>query len=247
MHLNLKSFLLNYGEEVPGYDIRVFNDREARAAAGILFMLGMIVIFVGIGYNHIIVAQVYLTFLWFDFVARIFAPRYSPSLLLGKFVVHNQKPEYVAAVQKRFAWTLGWAISFPLVYWFVLNWYMDFYKVMLCVVCLALTFMEAAFSICLGCKLYNYITKTSAKYCPGGVCETHRKDPSQTFNPLQASIAIITFSALIIGIYLFLANTESRTYFGEYLNELVLTDEQIKAREDAKYEAQMAAEFKDDF
>ena len=244
--MSIKSFLLDYGETVPGYDVRVFNDREARAAAGILFMLGMTVIYVGIGYNHVIVAQVYLTFLWFDFVARIFAPRYSPSLLLGKYVVRNQEPEYVAAVQKRFAWILGWAISFPLVYWFVLNWYMDFYKVMLCVVCLALTFMEAAFSICLGCKLYNYITKTSAKYCPGGVCETRQKDPSQEFNPLQAIIAIVTFLALIVGIYLFLGYTESRTYFGDYLHELVLTDEQIKAQEDAKYAAELEAEFGDD-
>jgi len=244
--MNLPLFLTQYGEEVPGYEVRVFNDREARAAAGILFMLGMIVIFVGIGYNHVIVAQVYLTFLWFDFVARIFAPRYSPSLLLGKYVVRNQQPEYVAAIQKRFAWTMGWMISFPLVYWFVLNWYMDFYKVLLCVVCLALTFMEAAFSICIGCKIYNYVTKTSPKYCPGGACETHIKDKTQQFNPLQASIAIITFSALLIGIYLFLGNTESRTHFGEYMRELVLTDAQIKAQEEAKYAEQMASEFGDD-
>jgi len=141
---------------------------------------------------------------------------------------------------------MGWMISFPLVYWFVLNWYMDFYKVLLCVVCLALTFMEAAFSICIGCKIYNYVTKTSPKYCPGGACETHIKDKTQQFNPLQASIAIITFSALLIGIYLFLGNTESRTHFGEYMRELVLTDAQIKAQEEAKYAEQMASEFGDD-
>ena len=243
--MNVKSFLLDYGEVVPGYDIRVVNDREARAAAGILFMLGMIVIFVGIGYNHIIVAKVYLTFLWFDFIARIFFLKYSPSLLLGKYVVRKQKPEYVGALQKRFAWTLGWMISFPLVYWFVLNWYMDFYKVMFCILCLVLTFFEAAFSICLGCKIYNFITKQSSQYCPGGVCETYQKEPIQTFNPLQAFIAIATLSALILGTYLFLAKTESKTFFGEYLHELVLTDEQLKIEKEEIYNKQLEAEFGD--
>ncbi|MBN2249281.1 MAG: DUF4395 domain-containing protein, partial [Campylobacterales bacterium] len=69
--MNLQSFLWEYGAKVPGYDIRVVNEREARAGAGILGMLGMIVIFVGIGFNHIIVARVYLAFLFLDFTARI--------------------------------------------------------------------------------------------------------------------------------------------------------------------------------
>ncbi len=244
--MSFKSFWSNYGEKVPGYDIPVINEKEARAAAGILAMLGTIVIFIGIGFNHIIVARVYLAFLWFDFVARVFNPRYSPSLLLGKFIVRNQRPEYVGAIQKRFAWMLGWFISFPMVYWFVLHWDITFYKVLVCVLCIALMFLESAFAICVGCMLYKLIIKEDPKHCPGGVCEIRKREPIQMFNPMQKIIALLTVIALITGIYLFLAKTESKTFFGEFLHEAVLSKTELKQEVDAKYQRELENEFGDD-
>jgi len=244
--LDLKSFLWEYGEKVPGYDVRVINEREARAAAGILAMLGTIVIFVGIGFNHIIVARVYLAFLWFDFLARVISPNYSPSLLLGKFLVSNQKPEYVGGLQKRFAWTIGWFISFPMVYWFVLNWDITFFKVLVCVLCISLMFLESALSICVGCIIYKAITKEDPKYCPGGVCEIQQKEPIQMFNPLQKFIAMLTVLSLITGVYLFLAKTESKTFFGQFLHEAVLTKEQLRKEQELEFEKQSQREFEND-
>lgn len=244
--MNLQSFLWEYGAKVPGYDIRVINEREARAAAGILGMLGMIVIFVGIGYNHIIVARVYLAFLFLDFTARMISPNYSPSLLLGKFVVQNQQPEYVGALQKRFAWTLGWFISLPLIYWFVLHWDITFYKVMLCVLCLLLTFLESAFSICVGCRIYKAITRNDPQHCPGGVCEIRKKEPIQTFNPMQKVITALTLIGLVAGTYLFLAKTESKTFFGEFLHEAVLTESQFVKEQEEAYQRELEKEFGDD-
>jgi len=245
--MSFQSFWSNYGEIVPGYSIPVINEREARAAAGILAMLGTLVIFIGIGFNHIMVAKVYLAFLWLDFVARVFNPRYSPSLLLGKFAVRNQKPEYVGAIQKRFAWVLGWGISFPMVYWFVLHWDVTFYKVLICVLCISLMFLESAFAICLGCVLYKYITRKDPEHCPGDVCEVRVKEPIQIFNPLQKIIAISTTIALVFGIYLFLAKTESTTFFGAFLHEAVLTKAQLKNEADEKYQREIDKEFGDDF
>jgi len=244
--LNFKTFLWEYGEHVAGYDVTVVNEREARAAAGILFMLGMIVIFVGIGFGHIIVARVYLAFLWFDFLARVVSPKYSPSMLLGKFIVRNQKPEYVGGLQKRFAWTLGWLISFPMVWWFVIHWDITFYKVLICVLCLTLMFLETAFGVCVGCMIYKALLQKNPEHCPGGVCEIKRKEPIQTFNPIQASIATTTFIALLAGIYLFLAKTESKTFFGAFLHEAVLTKQQLKQEEDAKYQKEAERAFEDD-
>jgi hypothetical protein len=244
--LSFQTFWSNYGEIVPGYDIPVINEKEARAAAGILTMLGTIVIFLGIGFNHIIVAKVYLAFLWFDFVARVFNPRYSPSLLLGKFIVRNQKPEYVGAIQKRFAWMLGWFISFPMVYWFVLNWDITFYKVLVCVLCITLMFFESAFAICIGCILYKYITKEDPKHCPGGSCEITIKEPIQMFNPMQKIIAGLTVFGLIISIYLFLAKTESKTFFGEFLHEAFLSKVELQKEKDKKYQLELEQEFGDD-
>jgi len=244
--VNLHSFLWEYGEKVPGYDVTVINEREARAAAGILATLGMIVIFVGIGYNHIIVARVYLAFLFIDFTARVITPSYSPSLLLGKFIVRNQNPEYVGGLQKRFAWTLGWLVSFPMLYWFVLNWDITFFKVMICVLCLTLMILESAFSICVGCMIYKAIIDKNPQHCPGGVCEIKKKDPIQTFNPMQAIIAAVTAIGLIAGIYLFLAKTESKTFFGEFLHEAVLTKAQLQKEKDEAYQKALEKEFGDD-
>jgi len=244
--LNLKNFLLNYGEVVPGYDVTVINEREARAAAGILATLGMIVIFVGIGYNHIIVARVYLAFLFIDFTARIITPKYSPSLLLGKFIVQNQKPEYVGGLQKRFAWTLGWLISIPMLDWFVLHWDITFYKVLICVLCLTLMILESTFSICVGCMIYKAMIKGAPQHCPGGICEIRKKEPIQRFNLIQKLIAAITFIGLLAGIYLFLAKTESKTFFGEFLHETVLTKAQLKQEKDEAYQKELDKEFGDD-
>ena len=242
--MNFKNFLWKYGEKVPGYDVTVINEREARAAAGILFALGMIVIFVGIGYNHIIVARVYLAFLFVDFLARTISPTYSPSLLLGKYVVRNQKPEYVGGLQKRFAWTLGWLISWPMLYWFVLHWDITFYKVMICVLCLTLMFLETAFGVCVGCMIYKMITRKDPEHCPGGVCEIRTREPIQTFNPIQKVIAAVTAVALVSGIYLFLAKTESKTFFGEFLHEAVLTKAQLQKEKDEEFQKEFE---KDDF
>lgn len=244
--MNLQSFLWEYGEKVPGYDIRVVNEREARAAAGILGTLGMIVIFVGIGFNHIIVARVYLAFLFLDFTARMINPTYAPSMLLGRFFVQNQKPEYVGAMQKRFAWALGWLISLPMLWWFVIHWDISFYKVLICVLCLVLTFLESAFSICVGCMIYKAITKDDPQHCPGGVCEVRKKEPIQTFNPVQKVITALTMIGLVLGTYLFLAYQQPKTFFGEFLHEAVLTDAQLQKEKDEAYQREMEAEFGDD-
>lgn len=244
--MSLQSFLWEYGEKVPGYDVRVINEREARAAAGILGTLGLIIIFVGIGFNHIIAARVYLAFLFVDFTIRMIDPRYVPSLLIGRFVVQNQKPEYVGGLQKRFAWTIGWFISLPMMWWFVLNWDITFYKVLICVLCASLMFLESAFSICVGCLIYEAITRHKAQYCPGGVCEIRQKEPIQTFNPIQKIIAAMTMIGLVVGTYLFLAYEEPKTFFGEFLHEAVLTKAQLQKEKDEAYQRELENEFGSD-
>ena len=244
--MTLHDFLWEYGEKVPGYSVRVINEREARAAAGIQTLLGTIIIFVGIGFNHITAARVYLAFLWFDFLIRIINPNYSPTLLLGRFFVQNQKPEYVGALQKRFAWTIGWFISFPMIYWFVLNWDITFYKVLICVLCIVLMFLESAFSICVGCMIYKAIVREDPEHCPGGRCEIRQKDPIQTFSPIQKFIVAAIMAGILVGTYLFLAKTESKTFFGEFLHEVVLTKEQLKQEEERKFNEAADKEFEED-
>lgn len=37
--------IFQFGEEVPGYDYPVINERDARASAGIMFLFGIISLF----------------------------------------------------------------------------------------------------------------------------------------------------------------------------------------------------------
>ncbi|WP_201342478.1 hypothetical protein [Abyssogena phaseoliformis symbiont] len=47
----------------------------------------------------------------FDLFIRIFLnPKYVPSIVMGRWMVNNQTPEYVGALQKR--WVLGFGFCF---------------------------------------------------------------------------------------------------------------------------------------
>ncbi len=86
--------------------------------------------------------------------------------------VRGQRPEWVGAPQKVFAWWLGFALAliscasmglFAAPLWLTLA---------LCSVCLVLLFLETAFGICVGCALQARFSKDAPMYCPGGSCET---------------------------------------------------------------------------
>ena len=200
-----------FGNEVEGYDVKVINEREARAGAGILFIFGFLSFLNSFMLGHFIFAQYFVTFFMVDFLIRIINTNYSPSLLLGRFFVQNQIPEYVGASQKRFAWTIGLVLSMIMFYLLVLDPQMTPIKIVICVLCLALLISESAFSICLGCKIYNLFNKESAKHCPGGVCEVVKKDKIQTFNLTQKLITIIVTALIIFGLYSFSKNVENRS------------------------------------
>jgi hypothetical protein len=151
--------------------------------------------------------QIFVTVFMIDFFIRVFInPKFSPSLLLGRMMVQNQKPEYVGAPQKRVAWSIGLSLAVIMFFVIVVFGFKTPIKIVICILCLGLLFFEAAFGICLGCKLYNYINKNSAKYCAGGVCEISVKEEVQKLSLLQ--IAILVGSVLIISaITLFLINS----------------------------------------
>jgi len=64
---------------------------------------------------------------------------------------------------------------------------------------------------------------------------------------MQKVIGIVTTIGLLSGIYLFLAKTESHTFFGEFLHEMVLTDAQLQKEEELKMDAEFNDDDDDDF
>jgi hypothetical protein len=198
------SKLIQFGENVEGYNIPVLNEREIRAAAGILFLLTytslMLILFSG---NFMLIKYV-ITFFLLDFIIRVWiSPRFSPTLIMGRLMVRNQVPEYVGAQQKKFAWTIGIILSATM---FVLMVILNSYSPIsgsICMICLAFLFFESAFGICLGCKFYPLFHKTKAQLCPGEVCDRKSKQAIQKISPAQLLVMALFIASIFVTARLF--------------------------------------------
>ena len=180
-----------FGEDVEGYRIPVLNEREIRAAAGILFVLMFAAIAAAVLKGSFVLLKYAIAIFLPDMLIRVFVgPRYSPTLILGRLIVRNQVPEYVGAPQKRFAWIIGVALAsvmFLLVN--VLNTYSPISGI-ICLICLVFLFCETAFGICIGCKVYRLVAREKAEYCPGEVCEVKDRQEIQRTTPAQILIVL---------------------------------------------------------
>mgnify|MGYP001768294950 FL=1 len=104
--------IFQFGENVEGYNIPVLNERELRAAAGILFLMMYTSIMFVVFQNNYMVLKYSIVIFLSDFVIRVFInPRFSPTLIVGRMIVRHQFPEYVGAPQKKFAWMIGVTMS----------------------------------------------------------------------------------------------------------------------------------------
>jgi hypothetical protein len=188
-----------FGEQVANYDQPVLNEREVRAGAGILFFVSMVV-FWGAWYADLMLpAQMMIIAFFIDFAIRVVAPRYAPSLILGRIVVAHQAPEYTAAAPKRFAWWIGLALATFMLVTMIFMQQMSFLNFAVCGVCILLLFMESSFGICLGCVIYNRVLKREMTLCAGGVCEVRQKQPIQKV-ALSQWVLLITFGLVLAAI-----------------------------------------------
>ena len=193
-----------FGEVVDGYAVRVLNEREARAGAGLLFVFAILSFLYAYRTMDFRYTSIFITFFMVDFFIRVLVnPKYAPSLIVGRFFVARQKPEYVGAAQKRFAWSTGLVLSIIMFWLVVVVEMMTPIKIYICTACLILLFSETAFGICIGCVLYNLIRKTPPTLCPGGVCEVRQKEEIQRINPIQATIAVLALG--VAGFFLYRA------------------------------------------
>jgi len=198
------SSIFKFGEQVNGYNIRVLNEREIRAGAGLLFVFMFVAIMSAVMKADFTLLKYAVMIFLADMLIRVLVnPKYSPVLILGRFIVRNQVPDYVGAVQKKFAWVIG--VSLGLTMFVLINIMNTFSAItgLICLICLIFLFFESAFGICLGCKFYSWIYKEKAQYCPGEVCEIKDRQVIQKTN-LAQWVIVIAFIAYIISIvYLF--------------------------------------------
>lgn len=160
-----------FGELVDGIDIPVFNEREIRASAGILFLIGFFGYVVTLTTGFMLPLRAFAVLFLFDMIIRLFiSPRFSPTMALGRLAVYRQRPEFVGASQKRWAWWLG--LSLALISCFVMGWLAAplWITLLMCGVCMGVMFFETAFGICLGCELQRVFSKEKPQLCPGDSC-----------------------------------------------------------------------------
>ena len=180
-----------FGEDHPDYSVRVLNEREARGAAGIMLLFAMIAFMTAWFKGDFTPTKLTIVAFFIDFFIRVLInPRYSPTLIMARWMVNNQTAEYVGAPQKRFAWSIGLVLATFMMFLVVINDVRGPINMITCLVCLILLFFESAFGICVGCKLYNLFNKEKAQLCPGNVCEIKDRESIQMVTLAQALIAI---------------------------------------------------------
>ncbi len=192
--------LFKFGEDVEGYSIPVLNEREIRAAAGVLFLATFISLMLIMFKNNFVPIKYVISLFFTDFLIRVFInPKYAPTLIIGRLIVSRQNPEYVGAKQKLFAWVIGVILSGTmLVFMVIVNSYSPITGI-ICLICLIFLFFETAFGICLGCIFYKIFYKEKAQYCPGEICDVKAKQEIQKTSVIQLIIVIgfIAFAFLI--------------------------------------------------
>ena len=188
--------IFQFGEDVQEHDFRVINERDARASAGIMFLLGTISLFSFILTKNLFWANLFTITFIIEFFFRVLVnPKYAPYMILGSLIVSNQQPDWVEAKPKKFAWILGAMLGIIMSY-FILFDIMTPFRLLTCLLCLFLLYMESVFGICLGCIVYKRLNIKLYK-CPGGVCEMPQKKKSKTLK----IFVLLVFISLFYGTF----------------------------------------------
>ena len=177
--------IISFGYYIEGKPYKVLDERRMRASAGIMLLLGLIASINGfVLHKYVIIPYIMGGFVINFLIGLFINPKFSPTVLLAWLFVRKQTPLPVGAVQKKFAWSLGLCLSSAI---FILSIFLQtdvsyFEPVcMLCWICILILYLETAFAICLGCKLYDLaivlklLPKPKEKpNCMGNSCEVNK-------------------------------------------------------------------------
>lgn len=174
--------IISFGKYIEGRNYKVLDERQLRASAGIMLLLGIIASINGFILNKYTIIPYISGFFLINFIIGIFInPKFAPTMILAKLIVYKQSSLPIGAIQKKFAWSLGLVLSTVIfsLSLFLINDATFFDPVcLLCIICLVLLYLESAFGICVGCKLYDLAIHlsllkkpTEKPNCMGDACE----------------------------------------------------------------------------
>lgn len=155
--------MFTFGEYIKEKSFRVLDERVMRGSAALMILVGAIGFVNGFILHNYDVLMYLATFMVFNFALGVLInPKYSPTVILARYLVRKQKALYVGAIQKHFAWSLGFAMSLAILIFSILlaqNGTHFHTAMILCITCMTLIFLEMGFGICIGCKLYFFFRK----------------------------------------------------------------------------------------
>jgi hypothetical protein len=151
--------VISFGEYIDGKPYKVLDERRMRASAAIMLLLGSIATINGFVLHQYEIIPYIMGGFVINFLIGLFInPKFSPTVMLAWLFVRKQTPIPIGAVQKKFAWSIGLLLSSAI---FVLSIMLQtddslFHTVCsLCILCLLMLYLETAFAICVGCKVYD--------------------------------------------------------------------------------------------
>jgi hypothetical protein len=185
---------LTFGERISGLTAdgrelhaAVFDENEVRAAAGLTMVIGAVAFAFAYFDANYVPLQVAATLFFVEFLVRVTAGlRYSPMGVLARAMTVGHPPQWVSAKPKRFAWTLGLALSFSMTV-ITNSGIRGTLPRAICLVCLTLMWLEAVLGVCLGCKLHGVMVRRgwtrkdpAFEVCAHGACELPSPKPESS-------------------------------------------------------------------
>jgi hypothetical protein len=154
------------------------NEHVVRAAAGMTMAAGAVAFAYAYFEKRYWPLQLVTTVFFVEFLVRVTAGIHrSPLGLVAAWTTRRQPPDWVSAKPKRFAWTLGLVMSGAMAVitnagirgWLPRS---------VCLVCLALMWMESVLGLCLGCEIHGLLVRrgwahkdTGYEICAHGACD----------------------------------------------------------------------------
>jgi hypothetical protein len=163
----------------------VFNENEVRAAAGLTMAIGAVAFCYAYFTGNYVPLRVVASVFFVEFLIRVTAGlQYSPIGVIARALTFRQPPEWVSAKPKRFAWTLGLAMTMAMT--IITNIPIHGYLPRtICLICLTLMWMEAVLGLCLGCEIHGLMVRRgwtakdpAFEVCAQGACEVPWRTPS---------------------------------------------------------------------
>jgi hypothetical protein len=171
---------------VDGRELRsaVFNENEARAAAGLTLVAGAVAFAIAYFDHQYVPLRVVATFFFVEFLIRVTAGlRYSPVGVVSRWMTQRQAPEWVSAKPKRFAWTMGLVLAGAMTI-ITNSGVTGWLPRTICLICLLLMWLEAVLGICLGCEIHGVLVRRgwtekdpAFEVCAHGACELPDRAP----------------------------------------------------------------------